>query len=147
MSKVSPNYIITQPENDDILNSFGIMGNENFLHKWTVEQRNCGSTTTYHTTLSDARLLIRTEKRKCCMKHHMNVSIILQDIAGIRESRNTRHCCCFLCTCCGRCCRTPRLFEVRGIFGSHQFIIPKEDVLFLQYEISVKAANHKLISH
>ncbi|UJR20513.1 hypothetical protein I4U23_023641 [Adineta vaga] len=147
MPRISPVHITTQPVIEDISNSFGILGNEDFLYKWTYQTKSCGRTTTFDTALSHVRLLLHSETSGYCTRNREDISIILRDIADIRESRRTHRCCCLLCTCCKNCRPIPKLLEVRGTFGSHRFMIPEEDVSFLQDEMSVLVGNYKFVSH
>ncbi|CAF2497173.1 unnamed protein product [Rotaria sp. Silwood2] len=151
MSKVGSAIITKQPRNYEIHNSFILMGNEIFLHEYTFEDGICGCSTTYHTTLTDTRLLTRSEIT-CCYNcsyepDHMDASVFLRDIAEIREFEKTRHCCSSLCDICCECCFHPSsLIEVRGTFGSEKLYVSKADRANIQVEMPAAIANHKLIT-
>ncbi|CAF1090086.1 unnamed protein product [Rotaria sordida] len=152
MSKVGSTIITNQPHNYEIHNSFILMGNEIFLQRYKFEDGGCGCTTIYHTTLTDTRLLIRSETT-CCFNcsyepDHLDASLFLRDIAEIRELTATRHCCSSLCDyCCGCCCRPSSFIEVRGSFGSEKLYVSKADKANIQVEVPAAIANHKLIRH
>jgi len=146
MARVGSSPITKQPDSHEILNTFDIMGNEIVFHEWTVEDKTCGCGTTYYTTFTDARLLIRTKKITCCnccdQENYNDVSIFLRDIAAMRQSTEPRRCCTF-CTCC----HSPKRMEIRGTFGSQILHVLKADMDSLQIGISAAIGNHKLISH
>jgi hypothetical protein len=147
MSRVGSTPITKQPTNYEIYNTFGVMGNEIIVHEWTFEEKKCGCTTNSYNTFTDARLVIRTETTNCChQQNHNDVSIFLRDIAELRQSTKFRDNCSF-CKCCIRCCRSPKIIEIRGTFGSKILYIPNDDMDRLQIEIPAAAGNHKLISH
>jgi hypothetical protein len=141
MSKIGPNQITKQPQNDEIHNGFGIMGNEILLKQWKFEETTLGCSTIYHMILTDTRLLIRKETTGCCDSDHTDFSVFLRDIAEIRESSEGYNCCPF-CTCC---CRAPKVMKIRGAFGSHTLHIPKAHMASLQIEIPAAIGNHKLV--
>ncbi|CAF4540309.1 unnamed protein product [Rotaria sp. Silwood1] len=152
MSKVGSAIITKQPHNFQIHNSFILMGNEIFLHEYTFADDTCGCANTYHTTLTDTRLLTRSETTCCCNSSyesdHLDASVFLRDIAEIRELAETRHCCSLLCdSCCGCCCRPSSWMEVRGSFGSETLYISKADKANIQVELPAAIGNHKLITH
>src|SRR4051794_15454976 len=116
MASVGAAYITRQPRDQDIHNSFGLMGNENLLRIWTYQEGTCGCAGSYYTTLTDTRLLLRAEDTGCCTccgePTHSDASIFLRDIAEMRESTDAQDCgsrlCAKCCGCCaGRCCRGP----------------------------------------
>jgi hypothetical protein len=147
MTRIDSAPVTKQPTNYEIYNTFGVMGNETVLHETVYEEKTCGCATNYHTTLTDARLLIRSEPIGCCnRRNHSDVSVFLRDIAEMRETTETRdNCGC--CVCCVRCCHFPKILEIRGAFGSKTLHIPKDDLASLQVAIPVAIGNHKLISH
>ncbi|CAF3738662.1 unnamed protein product [Rotaria socialis] len=153
MSKVGSANIITQPRHYEIHNSFVLMGNERFLHEYKFEEGTCGCSSIYYTTITDTRLLSRSETTGCCdcgsQPDHLDASIFLRDIVEIREAIQTSTCCCcsFFARCC-RCCRPPSsAIQIRGTFGSQIVHILKEDMPDLQVEMPAAIANHKLVSH
>jgi hypothetical protein len=141
-------HITQQPPDLDISNSFSLMGNEKFLHTWTFEELVCGCGGTYYTTLTDTRLLLRSEEVNryncCCKSSRTDKSIFLRDISEMRESRETRNCCSSLCTNC--CRREQKSIEIRGTFGSEILHIPQTEMDNLQIEIPAAIGNHKLVS-
>lgn len=146
MTRVSSAPVTTQPDNYDIDNTFTRMGNEVLVHECMFQEGNCGCITKYYTTLTDARLLLRTETTNCRYQPlYSDVSIFLRDIAELRRSTEARDNCDF-CRCCVRCCRSPTILEIRGVFGSKTLHVPNEDMDNLQFEIPARAGNHKLIS-
>jgi hypothetical protein len=66
MSKVNSAPIKKQPVNQEVYNTFPVMGNEEVLYEYTQENKFCGCTDIYYTTLTDARVLIR--ESRCCRK-------------------------------------------------------------------------------
>lgn len=147
MASVSPTPVTQQPESYNIGFTFSRMGNEVVVNESEYDEGCCGCMTKYYTTLTDARLLFRNESKTCCCRStHYDVSYFLRDIAEIRQSSELSDNCDF-CRCCVRCCRSQKILEIRGVFGSKTLHIPKEDLKFLQYEIPARAGNHKLISH
>ena len=152
MSTPKPAYISNQPRNTEIMNSFDLMGNENLLRTWSFEEKSCGCTDSYHVTLTDARLLLRSEDATCCGcvdSNHSDSSIFLRDIAEIRESIEGSDDCCHCprcCPCCGCCCSTSKFLEIRGVFGSKSLHLKKEDLPKVQVEIPAAIGNHKLVS-
>jgi hypothetical protein len=147
MSQIGSAPVTKQPNNYEIYNTFSMMGNENCLHEWIFEKRICGCITTHYNTLTDARLLTRKNTRYCCYQgDHTDYSIFLRDIAEIRRLTEL-HENCPCCRCCIHCCRSSKIIELRGTFGSKRISIPIEDMENLQIEISAAVGNHKLISH
>lgn len=147
MSKITPAFITKQPHYTDIHNSFGLMGNEAFVSEYKVEDGGCGCSRIYHTTLTDTRLLIRSEPIgccHCCQPDHMDVSVFLRDVVEILEFVETRHCCSSCCDTLCSCCGTNDLIEIRGTFGSQILRIPREEVKNLLIDIPTAIANHKL---
>lgn len=140
MTRMNSAPVTTQPIIPDIYNTFGIMGNEKILYDGNKERRRCGCTDVYYTTLTDARILTRTERQICwcCSSqgNYSDVSIFLRDIGQIREKH---------IRCC--CCRSEEILELRGVFGSKILHLSEDDFVNLQYEIPIRTANHKLISH
>ncbi|CAF0728985.1 unnamed protein product [Adineta steineri] len=147
MSATKAVYVTKQPQNKDIYNGFGLMGNENFLQSWIFKEGTCGCTGSYYTTLTDTRLLLRTEDTKCCSccceQNYNDASIFLRDIAEMRESTESHDCCSFFC---GKCCSGPKYMELRGSFGSEILHISKLDMLNAQMEIPAAIGNCKLVS-
>jgi hypothetical protein len=136
MSKVNSAPIKKQPVNQDVYNTFPVMGNEEVLYEYTQENKFCGCSDIYYTTLTDARVLIRIDTTTCCnQQDYTDSSLFLRDIAVIRLIRESR------------CCRKSKIMELRGIFGSKILRIPENDMNDLQMEISTRVGNHKLISH
>jgi len=147
MARIGSAPVTKQPNNYEIYNTFSIMGNEKILHESIFKENTCGCGANYHTTLTDARLIIRTEPKNCCnRRNYSDVSIFLRDIAEIRQTTEIRDDCEF-CACCVRCCHSPKIIEIRGTFGSKILHIPKDDLASLQIAIPVAIGNHKLISH
>ncbi len=162
MASVGAAYLTRQPRNFDVHNSFGLMGNENHLRTWTFEEGACGCTGSYYASLTDTRLLLRSEDSTCCTCNccnegdHEDASIFLRDIAEMRESKAGQGCCascwgkcCGCCTCCdspGCCCHSPKHLELRGAFGSEILHVSKEDMLKAQIEIPAAIGNHKLVT-
>jgi hypothetical protein len=157
MSGVGAAYITKQPrnQNQDIHNSFSLMGNEHHLRTWIFKEGTCECTGSYYTTLTDTRLLLRFEDSTCCKccsseANHHDASIFLRDIAEMRESTQGRdscaHSCGKCCGCCGCCCNTPKYMELRGTFGSEILHVSKEDMPKAQVEIPAAIGNHKLVS-
>lgn len=150
MSKVGSANITNQPRFHDIHNSFALMGNEKFLHEYKVEEGSCGCGSIYYTSLTNARLLIRSESKSCCScgkkSDHIDISIFLRDVVEVREAMSTRHCCSSCITCCSSSKRSSNLVEVRGVFGSHILHIAGDDMQHLQIELPAAVANHKLVS-
>ena len=147
MSRVAAVPITTQPINHEIFNTFALMGNETVLKEWKYEKRCCGPTATYYNTLTDARLLIRKERTVCCnKKNDADVSIFLRDIAQLRQMPEN-HYDSVCCTCCIQCCKSPKITELRGIFGSQILYIPEAEMDYLLIEIPRRVGDHKLISH
>ena len=141
MTKINSASITKQPIIHDIYNTFSIMGNEEVLYEGSKEQRRCGCTNIYYTTLTDARILTRTERQVCwCCPpqgNYLDVSIFLRDIALIRQLKENGNC----------CRRSAETLELRGVFGLKILRLPESDIDNLQYEIPIRTANHKLISH
>jgi len=152
MASVGAAYITKQPRNQDIHNSFSLMGNEHHLRTWTFKEGTCGCTGSYYITLTDTRLLLRFEDTTCCRcccseASHHDASIFLRDIAEMRESSEGRDCCAHSCGgCCGCCCHRPKYMELRGTFGSEILHVSKEDMPKAQIEIPAAIGNHKLVS-
>lgn len=144
MTKINSAPVTRQPIIHDIYNTFSIMGNEQVLYEGNKEQRRCGCKNIYYTTLTDARILTRTERQVCwccpSQGNHWDVSIFLRDIAQIRQIQED-------CNCCICCRRSGDMLELRGVFGSKILHLPEDDLVNLQYEIPIRTANHKLISH
>jgi hypothetical protein len=137
------------------------MGNENLLNAWTFKEGACGCSGSYHTSLTDTRILLRAEDSTCCSCNccneagHVDASIFLRDVAEMREARNQGCCitcwtkCCGCCTCCdtpGCCCHNPKRLELRGAFGTEVLHVSKEDMHKAQIEIPAAIGNHKLVS-
>lgn len=153
-------YIVKQPRDHDIPNSFGLMGNEHFIRSWALKEERCECSGSYYTALTDTRLLMRYSETSCCSSccepGHRDVSIFLRDIAEVREATETQDCCsrCFLkfcacfvcCACCENCCSAQKFIEIRGSFGSEMLHVPKADTAKLQIEIPAAIGNHKLVS-
>lgn len=153
MTGVGAAYIRKQPF--DIRNSFGLMGNENLVRVWEYREETCSCSGSYYTTLTDTRLLLRSEDTKCCTccsePKHADASIFLRDIAEIRESRDSQNCCVrccptCCCACCNSCCNIAQYLEVRGTFGKEILHLSKQDMPRVQIEIPAAIGNHKLVS-
>ena len=153
MSTAKPNYVTSQPRPQDLHNTFDLMGNENFLRSWKFEEKSCGCTDSYYTTLTDTRLLLRSEDTTCCScccePNHTDSAIFLRDIAEMREITDATDCCtsCWAkcCPCCS-CCRVPKFIEIRGSFGQKEIYLDKPDFAKAQVEIPAAIGNHKLVS-
>lgn len=151
MSSVGSAYITKQPRDQDIHNSFGLMGNEHLLRTWVFKEGSCGCSGSHYTTLTDTRLLLRAEDTTCCScccaAGHNDASIFLRDIAEMRESTEGQDCCARMCCkCCSCCCSTPKYMELRGTFGSEILHVSKTDMAKVQIEIPAAIGNHKLVS-
>lgn len=143
-------YVTNQPREDDIHNSFSLMGNERFLRLWIYKEDSCDCTGSYYVTLTDTRLLLRAEDTNCCRcgsePEHVDSSIFLRDIAEMRESRKGHDFCSRYCGCCRCCCGVPKMMELKGSFGTEILHVAKEDMLTAQMEIPAAIGNHKLVS-
>jgi hypothetical protein len=155
MARVGSRYVTKQPRDHDIHNSFGLMGNENHLNTWIFKEGTCGCTGSHYATLTDTRLLLRSEETRCCCcccgeLDHTDASIFLRDIAEMRESTEPKDCCSRLCGkccgCCTCCCHVPKYMELRGSFGSEILHVSKTDMPNIQVEIPAAIGNHKLVS-
>ena len=155
MTSVGAAYISRQPRDYEIHNSFGLMGNEHLLRAWTFKDEGCGcSNGGYFITLTDTRLLLRSQDSvccaSCCTASHTDASIFLRDIAEMRESTDGEdccaRCCAKCCACCTCCCRVPKYVQIRGSFGSEILHVSKVDLPKVQVEIPAAIGNHKLVS-
>lgn len=153
MNPVRSAVVTTQPRRIEIANSFELMGNENLLNSWEIEDKRCACGESHNVTLTDARLLLRSEDMNCCGccdSDHTDSSIFLRDIAEMRESTTgddrCSWCCIQRCPCCSCCCSISKLIEIRGIFGSKYLHVKKEDLPKVQVEIPAAIGNHKLVS-
>lgn len=150
--KSSSVYITKQPTNpSNVHNSFRLLGNENLLHSWVFTEGSCGCTGSYYTTLTDTRLLLRSEDTKCCgcccNPSYTDAAIFLRDIAEMRESTEAQDCCSrSLSKCCFCCVNNPKFMELRGSFGSEILHLSMFDMLNAQMEIPAAIGNHKLVS-
>jgi hypothetical protein len=148
MSKIGSAPITTQPQIYAIDNGFSLMGNEVIEHQWEYKEGTCCCIAIYHTILTDARLLIRTTAKGCCDQEHTDVSVFLRDISEMRITTENRDCCSVSCgRCCARCCHTPKIIEIRGVFGSQILHIPKADMENMLISIPAAIGNHKLVNH
>jgi len=152
MTNVRSAYVTSQPLDQNIHNSFALMGNEHLLRTWIFKEGTCDCSGSYYTTLTDTRLLLRSRDTGCCQccsePTHIDSSIFLRDIAEMRESNRGRDCCSryCVCGCCGCCCTTPKYMELKGTFGSEVLHVSKEDMPRAQVEIPAAIGNHKLVS-
>ena len=154
MTNVGAAYIRKQPRDQDVHNSFGLMGNENLLRTWVLEEGRCGCSGSHYTSLTDTRVLLRAEDTTCCRccgeANHTDASIFLRDIAEMRETTDSGDCCSNgCCTCCGCCAGSSssrKFMELRGTFGTEILHVSKEDMLKVQVEIPAAIGNHKLVS-
>jgi hypothetical protein len=136
MSNVEAACVTKQPHDYKIHNSFGSKVNDNFLPSWIFQEGTCGCTVLYYTTLTDTRLLLRSEDPTYCScyyePNYNDASISSRDIAKMRESTNGQNCCSLLCAelcgCSTSCYSVPKYMELRRSFGSETLHVTKVDM-------------------
>ena len=146
MPTTNPYAVTTQPINYEVLNTFGMMGNEKISSQWSYDEKKCLQSYIQQNTLTDTRLLIQNESNNCFKQaYQTNESIFLRDIAQIRRTtqfhENGGWCVC----CCS--VRDDDIFELKGIFGKILLYIPEEKFKYLLIEIPTLAGNQKLVIH
>lgn len=146
MSAISSKTVTTQPIDYDVINTFGMMGNEKISSQWLYDRSRCLQSYIQQNTLTDTRLLIQNDMTNCFrQKNQTNHSIFLRDIAQIRRTTDFHE----GGACCVCCCsaRDDEVFELKGIFGKKLLYIPYEKHKFLLIEIPTLAGNQKLVIH
>jgi hypothetical protein len=155
MTSVGSAYISKQPRDYDIHNGFALMGNEHLLRTWAHKEGPCDCGDGHFISLTDTRLLLRSEESTCCCcccdPGHNDAAIFLRDIGELRETTDGLGCCAVCWAkccgpCCTCCCRVPKYIEVRGSFGSEILHVSKEDAQKIRVEIPAAIGNHKLVS-
>ncbi|CAF1437168.1 unnamed protein product, partial [Didymodactylos carnosus] len=133
---------------------FSTIPNEDVFRVYRKRHGCCGMGGTDTTTVTNARLLKRFEEWRCCGRGTSeDTMIFLKDIQLLSQVNPRRRCnlsswllACFTCTwpcylCCVMCCRRrTRVIEVRGAFGTEEFLIPYVDVRDACAQIPAAAA-------
>jgi hypothetical protein len=150
-------YIYYRP----IKNSFNLLASEKVYREWDYSDNLCCCDNSYHTVLTDIRLLTRYQEYVCCggcsEPSHTDSAISLCDITQIREVRAEQPTFFFLLwmtlTCAWPCyvicrifCPKPKCLEVHGAFGSELIRLRKEDMSMAQVDLSTAIINSKLVT-
>lgn len=158
MSQVESAPVTEQPQVNvrAINNSFALMGNEKYEQEWRAEEGCCGCKHTYHTIVTDTRLLLRHEEANaccCCFSCGdpipYDTALFLRDIAQLEETKKN-NCCTCLIPCLQRCfCASDTLTEiqVKGAFGEEKIHINEDDLNFVLVVASTFIGNHKIVVH
>ena len=148
-------YIYHRP----IPNSFNLLASEKIYREWDYSDGVCCCDNTYHTVLTDIRLLTRSQEYVCCVgcsdPSHTDSAVSLSDITQIRECRGEQPTFSFLLlltlTCAWPCYVVRRIFcprakclDVFGAFGSEIVRLRKEDMSLAQVDLSTTIINSKL---
>lgn len=156
----TPVYVITeQPQSyyRYLPNSFRLLTSEKLYREWSYTDRYCCCLNVFHTTLTDIRLLTRSEETICCGEpSHSDSSVYLRDISQIRECRGEQPTFFFLLwlllICAWPCYVVRRIFcpkhkclEVYGSFGSELVRLREQDRFAAQVDLSIAISNSKLI--
>lgn len=142
------------------MNSFNLLPSEKVYREWDYRDNSCCCDESYHTTLTDIRLLTRYEEYVCCEccsePSHTDSAIFLRDIDQMRECRGEQPT--FLClfliiiSCTWPCYLIRRIFcpkskalEIFGSFGSELLRVRREEMPVAQVDISTAIINSKLV--
>jgi len=152
-----PPYIYSRPIN----NSFSLLSSEKIYREWNYSDSLCCCDDSYHTVLTDIRLLTRYQEYVCCggcsEPSHTDSAIFLCDIDQMRECRGEQPTFFFLLwmtlICAWPCyvirrifCPKPKCLEVFGAFGSELVRLRKEDMLMAQVDLSTAITNSKQVA-
>ena len=159
---MAPNYITRQPSQvyyRSIKNTFNLLASEKIYREWSyTDNFCCCCADSYHTILTDIRLLNRHEEYFCCVDcsgpSHTDSAIFLSDIDQMRECRGEQptfsFLLCITLTCAWPCyvlrrifCPKPKCLEVFGVFGSDLVRLKQEDMCMAQVDLSTAITNSK----
>lgn len=161
---IASNYIINQQPkvyHRPIKNSFDLLASEKIYREWHYSDAVCCCDDSYHTTLTDIRLLTRSEDNVCGMAcsepSQTDSAIFLCDIDQMRECRGEQptfsFLLCMTLTCAWPCyvvrrifCPKPKCLEVFGVFGTELVRVKREDMPNAQADLSIAIANSKQMS-
>lgn len=159
-----PSYITRQPSqvyHRPIKSSFGLIASEKIYREWSYSDNSCCCADSYHTILTDIRLLNRYEEYICCVDcsepSRTDSSIFLSDIDQMRECRGEQptfgFLLCVTLTCTWPCyilrrifCPKPKCLEVFGVFGSDLVRFKQEDISMAQIDLSTAITNSKQVT-
>jgi len=143
-----------------INNTFDLLASENVYREWNYSDSSCCCCcdNSYHTVLTDIRLVTRYQEYVCCTccsePSHTDSAIFLRDIDQMRECRGEQPTFFFLLwitlTCAWPCyvlrrvfCPKPKCLEVFGKFGSELVRLKTEDMSMAQVDLSIAVINSK----
>jgi hypothetical protein len=144
--------VSNQPKSSDLQNTFGLLANEQVLHQWEAPQYCCSFCGTNYMTLTNNRLLLRTQKSgfltnlfKCCCKPaHSDSVVYLKDIASLDESGfqydPLMAAAIFFADFCPNQC-PQKIISVRGAFGIYTTFLTEPDKTRVQMEIPLAIDN------
>ncbi|CAM4744539.1 unnamed protein product [Rotaria magnacalcarata] len=141
-------------------NTFNLVASEKVLREWDYDDNLGCCNSSYHTVLTDIRLLTRYQEYMCCDdasdSSHTDSAIFLRDIDQIRECRGEQPTFFFLLwmtlICAWPCyilrrifCPKPKCLEVFGRFGSEIVRLRRDDMSAAQVDLSTAIINSKIV--
>ena len=135
-------------------NIFALAPREHVHRIFVKKPSTCGCGPTHTVTLTDARLIQRSEEWACCGDGaRIDQMLFLSDISAISDSVSKKSCystlslCCILCYFCTCFCKGSgeKPVGIRGSFGEEVFNFALRDIPSALTEIPAAAMPYKVV--